>query len=132
MTDSFLFDKILPFTRKEYNINKLNLKQVYRVRFGIGNYISDRINLFSGTHFVIKFENYRENDINMYIKMIFEESISNLDEILKNKMIVTLQDSINTYNYKGYMYLKRLPINGQSRRSKKRTTRRVRPIIINK
>jgi ribosomal protein S13 len=130
MTDSFLFDKILPFIRKEYNINELNIKQVYQIRFGIGNYISNKINLFSGTNFVIKFEDYKENDFNMYIKTIFENSIYSLDDLLKNKMIFSLQNNIDTYSYKGYMYSKRLPINGQSRRSKKRTNRRVRPIII--
>ncbi len=66
----------------------------------------------------------------MYIKTIFENSLNNLDDLLKYKMIITLQECIDTYNYKGYMYTKRLPINGQSRRSKKRTSRRVRPIII--
>jgi ribosomal protein S13 len=130
MTDSFLFDKILPFIRKEYDIPKLNIKQVYQIRYGIGNTISNLITLFSGTNNTIKFENYKENDINMFIKTIFEESIYNLDELLKDKMIITLQENINTYSYKGYMYTKRLPINGQSRRSKKRTNRRVRPIII--
>jgi ribosomal protein S13 len=132
MTDSFLFDKILPFTRKEYNINKLNIKQLFEVRFGIGSTISNKINIFSGSNKAIKFNKFKENDLNMYIKYIFEKSLLNLDELLKNKMIITLQENIDTYSYKGYMYLKRLPINGQSRRFKKRTNRRVRPININK
>ncbi len=130
MVDSFLFDKILPFTQKGYNLYKLNVKQLYNIRFGIGKTISNRINLFSGTSFFVNFEEYKENDINMNIKIIFKKSILNLDDLLKNKMVVTLQNHIDIYSYKGFMYQKRLPINGQGRRFKKRTNRRVRPIIM--
>lgn len=103
-----------------------------QVRFGIGTTIINKINKFSGANNSTQFNKYKENDLNMYVKTIFEKSLYNLDELLKNKMIISLQENIDTYSYKGYMYTKRLPINGQSRRCKKRTNRRVRPIIINK
>lgn len=42
----------------------------------------------------------------------------------------TIQDNINLYNYRGHMYINKLPMNGQRRRANKKTAKKIRPIIL--
>lgn len=127
MTNSFLFDKLLPFSKRG-SVEKLNIFQVYIIRDGIGISISNKICKYASTHSSIKFSNYYINDINENIKNIFILSTiqHNLDNELHEKMISTLQESINIYDYRGRMYLAKLPINGQRRRSNKSTAKKIR------
>ena len=127
MTNSYLFDKLLPFSKKG-NVVMLNLFQIYIIRYGIGNYLSKKICKYPATHFLVRLKKYYLNDINEFIKEVFIYSQTNLDNILNDKMLISLHESILLYDNRGRMYLAKLPINGQRRRSSKKTNRRVRPI----
>lgn len=127
----FLFDKVLPFLRNNKNLEKLNLFQIYIQRFGIGQCISSKISKNTGVHFSYKMVNYKENDLNTNIKNMFIAAEKSLDMFLEKSMKVTLQNSIDLYNYRGSRYKVRLPINGQRRRANGKTSRLIRPIIIN-
>jgi small subunit ribosomal protein S13 len=126
----FLFDKVLPFLKTGRLLDKLNLYQVYIQRFGIGKKISFNISKYSGTHFSVKMNIFKENDINSLIKLIFVQSEEFLDLALEKKMIYSLQQSIDLYDYRGSRYKAKLPINGQRRRANANTVKRIRPIII--
>ena len=126
----FLFDKILPFIKYGNKLEKLNLYQTFIQRFGIGKTISFLILKNSGIHFCYKFRFLKENDINMYTKFIFFNSEKNLDNSLDHLMKISLQNSVDLYDYRGSRYVAKLPINGQRRRANKKTAKKIRPIII--
>jgi small subunit ribosomal protein S13 len=126
----FLLDKVLPFTKKGKKLEDLNLYQLYFQRYGIGKTISYKILLNTGVHPTVKMVEYKENDINNQIKFIFSKSEESLDLALENKMTISLQNSIDIYDYRGSLYKAKLPLNGQRRRANARTAKRVRPIII--
>lgn len=130
MFNFFLFDKLIPFTRKKNNLNILNLYQVYKIRYGIGKNISKRINKYSSVQNTINILKYKENDINTNIKNIFIDSENKLDEFLEINMRITIKHNYDLYNYKGLMYKYRLPMNGQSKRSNRKTSRKIRPLLI--
>lgn len=116
--------------RNNIKLEKLNLFQVYIQRFGIGKTISYNISKSSGVHFAYKMVNYKENDLNIYTNIVFFLSEQSLDSFLEKNMKITLQKSIDIYNYRGSRYKEKLPINGQRRRANKKTAKRVRPIIV--
>jgi small subunit ribosomal protein S13 len=126
----FLFDKVLPFLKTGRVLDKLNLYQIYFQRFGIGKTISSEISKYSGSHYLVKMNNFKENDINISTKLIFIHSEELLDIALEKKMLETLQQSIDLYDYRGSRYKAKLPINGQRRRANARTAKRIRPIIV--
>jgi ribosomal protein S13 len=128
--DYFLFDKVLPFLRRGKILDKLNLYQIYVQRFGIGKKISFEITKYSGVHYLVKINNFKENDINLSTKLIFIQSEELLDVALEKKMLYSLEQSIELYDYRGSRYKYKLPLNGQRRRANARTVKRVRPIII--
>lgn len=126
----FLFDKILPFLKTGKVLNKLNLYQIYFQRFGIGKKISSEIIKYSGVHHSVKINDFKENDINVLTKLIFIQSEELLDIALEKKMLLSLEQSIELYDYRGSRYKAKLPLNGQRRRANARTVKRIRPIII--
>lgn len=126
----FLFDKVLPFLKTGKALDKLNLYQIYIQRFGIGKKISDLISRYSGVHSSLKMVVFKENDINISTKLVFIRAEDSLDLALEKKMLISLQNSIDLYDYRGSRYKAKLPINGQRRRANARTPKRIRPIII--
>lgn len=126
-----MFDKILPFLKNNKKLEKLNLFQTYIQRYGIGKTISSQISKYSGVHSSYRMVEFKENDLNINTKIIFFLAEDSLDALLEKKMKITLQQSIDLYDYRGSRYSNKLPINGQRRRANKRTAKRVRPIIIN-
>lgn len=126
----FLFDKILPFLKKGKVLEKLNLYQIYLQRYGIGKQISTQISKYSGVHSSMKMNLFKENDININTKFIFIEAENSLDLALEKKMILSLQQSIDLYDYRGSRYKAKLPLNGQRRKANAKTPKRVRPIIL--
>lgn len=128
--DYFLLDKILPFRKKGKILEKLNLYQLYFQRYGIGKIISLKISKYLSVHFTLKMIQYKENDLNINTKFIFMKSEENLDNILEKKMIISLENSVDLYDYRGSRYKAKLPINGQRRRANAKTSKRVRPLII--
>ena len=128
----FLFDKVLPFIKTKKKLEFLNLYQVYIQRYGIGKQISLKISKYSGVHLNYKMINYKENDLNVHTKLVFILAEDSLDSLLEKKNKISLQKSIDLYDYRGSLYKECLPINGQRRRANKKTAKRVRPIIIKK
>lgn len=129
-SEYFLLDKVLPFKKNGKILENLNLYQLYLQRFGIGKTISNKISIISGVHPILLMKQYKENDINLQIKFIFIESEESLDIILEKKMISSLQQNIDLYDYRGSLYKAKLPLNGQRRRANAKTVKRIRPIII--
>jgi ribosomal protein S13 len=130
LREYFLLDKVLPFIKRGNNLESLNLYQLYLQRYGISKKISNKISVFSGVHSMVKMIKYEENDINIQIKFIFYLSESNLDIGLEKKMLYSLQNSIDIYDYRGSMYKAKLPVNGQRRRANSKTVKRNRPIQL--
>jgi ribosomal protein S13 len=120
----------LPFTKKGKRLESLNLYQLYFQRYGIGKTISKKISLNVGVSPIVKMELFKENDINNQIKFIFIKGEEFLDISLEKKMLISLQNSIDIYDYRGCLYKAKLPLNGQRRRANARTAKRIRPIII--
>jgi ribosomal protein S13 len=129
-SEYFLLDKVLPFKKKGKNLDNLNLYQLYFQRFGIGKTISNKISIISGVNPILSVKQYKENDINIQTKFIFSESDQSLDLILEKKMIFSLQQSIELYDYRGSLYKAKLPLNGQRRRANAKTSKRIRPVLI--
>jgi ribosomal protein S13 len=130
LREYFLLDKVLHFIKRVNNLESLNLYQLYLQRYGISKKISNKISVFSGVHSMVKMIKYEENDINIQIKFIFYLSESNLDIGLEKKMLYSLQNSIDIYDYRGSMYKAKLPVNGQRRRANSKTVKRNRPIQL--
>jgi ribosomal protein S13 len=131
---SFLFDKTLPFFRKKRKIPldllRLNIFQVYIQRYGINKNISYKLNRYTSIYYTYRFKNVLENDILSPISYLFHQNEESLDEFLEIKLKNNLQIHIDLYDYKGFMYRHKLPINGQKRRASKKLIRKLRPIII--
>jgi len=130
ISNNYLFDKILPFSKKGKNIILLNLYQLFFQRYGIGKTISKKIMIFFGVSYSLKMQLLKENDINIYIKDIFIMSEDRLDRILEKRMLASLYNSIEIYDYRGFLYKHKLPLNGQRRHANAKTAKRVRPIIL--
>ncbi len=131
--DFFFVDKILPFLKKNKNINQLeqlNIFQFYLCRFGIGVNITKKIINFSGINASYKIKNYTPTVINKNIKSIFLKIINLLDLYLEQKMIKKIKNDIRLYTYRGDRYKLRLPLHGQRRRANGKTVKRVRQYIL--
>lgn len=131
--DFFFVDKILPFLKKNKNINqleKLNIFQFYLCRFGIGINISNKIISFSGISASYKIKNYTNTVINTNIKSIFLKIINSLDLNLEQKMIKRIKNDIKLYTYRGDRYKLRLPLHGQRRRANGKTVKKIRQYIL--
>lgn len=126
----FFVDRILPFLKDNSLeiLNNLNLFQFYINRFGVGLNISKNIVKNTLTHGSMRVNMYNINIINKKIKLVFINSIENLDLPLKQKMNDTIKKDIFLYTYRGDRYLLKLPLNGQRRRSNNKTTKRIKLI----
>lgn len=124
-----ILDKKISFHKKNKdNQDLINSKLfiLFNYRYGLGNFIINKICLYSGIkkYKVVKF--YKYNLINKNYSIFFKFHQKYMDNNLKLFMIQNLKKNVILYNYIGSRYLKYLPLHGQRRRCNHRTSKRVR------
>ena len=117
-----MLDSVLPFYAKnkkkrykKFSFSKLNLKQFFSQRYGIGKKISEQIFLYSGFHNSTKYDSVKNKNYYVILryKDFFVDKKLFLDTSLEEERKKNIKDLVALNNLKGKRHRSGLPVRGQ-------------------
>jgi ribosomal protein S13 len=127
MNPKHILDKLIPFRRKVFDLEKFNIYQLLFQRFGLGKWLSYTLLSHCAVHPSVNIRTFNDNLLNGYMKLALSKNQNSVDMFLQRNMIAKISRNVKLYNYRGSRYIEYLPMNGQRRRSNAITCKRVRP-----
>lgn len=117
-------DNLLPFRKKKYNIESLNIYQFLFQRYGINKNVSKLLCLYSGFNNSLKIASIRRSYICDRMVNFFSKNLNLLDKKLKEKSIQNISKLMKLHNYKGMRHINKYPTRGQRTRTNAQTRKK--------